>query len=290
MSTTVDKSIEFVKPYLIERWNLGIQKPLVLGIEGPQGSGKTTSAIRIRNKIQTLFPECNIVQFSLDDFYVTYEKQQEINNVYKSNKLLHGRGLPGTHDIELLLDIFQTLIDNKTESFPVSIPVYEKSKHGGLGDRLDKSEWRVVEKSIDLIIFEGWFNGYVAIHDETALISKWRNINSELEGKFVDISQQNILEINRNLKQYKKIWNLFDLFVCIKTSDINNVYRWRLQQEHDLIKAKGAGMSDAEVVRFVDRYMPVYYLYYDSLDITTKDIKSLILDIDIERNLLKSNF
>lgn len=30
------------------------------------------------------------------------------------------------------------------------------------------------------------------------------------------------------------------------------VYAWRLQQEHNLIKLKGAGMTDEQVVVFID--------------------------------------
>lgn len=289
MPNTVDKAVEFIKPFLNGKLDLKSKTPLVVGIEGPQGSGKTTSATNIRNKIQLLYPECNIVQFSMDDFYVPYEKQLEINKVNSDNRLLQGRGLPGTHDITLLLEIFQILIENKEESFPVQIPVYDKSKHNGLGDRLDKSEWTIVGHKVDLIIFEGWFNGYMSISDGNSLSFKWKQINSKFPGKFEGISNKNVTDINTNLKQYEEVWNLFDLFVCIKTSDINNVYKWRLQQEHELIKIKGKGMSDAEVEKFVDRYMPIYYLYYDTLDITCEKIKSLVLEIDIERKLLHSN-
>lgn len=289
MANTVDKSVAFIKPQLDQKLESKTQTPLVVGIEGPQGSGKTTSATNIRKKIQDLYPQCNIVQFSMDDFYVPYEKQLEINQIHKDNRLLQGRGLPGTHDIKLLLETFQILIENKEESYPVQIPIYDKSKHNGLGDRLEKNEWTIVAKKVDLIIFEGWFNGYVSISNDDSLISKWKRINNEFPEKFKGLSEKNIVDINNNLKPYEKVWNLFHLFVCIKTPDINNVYRWRLQQEHELVKIKGKGMSDVEVEKFVDRYMPIYYLYYDTLDITCKIIESLILEIDIKRNLLNSS-
>ncbi|TID19289.1 hypothetical protein CANINC_003718 [Pichia inconspicua] len=223
MANTVDKSVAFIKPQLDQKLESKTQTPLVVGIEGPQGSGKTTSATNIRKKIQDLYPQCNI------------------------------RGLPGTHDIKLLLETFQILIENKEESYPVQIPIYDKSKHNGLGDRLEKNEWTIVAKKVDLIIFEGWFNGYVSISNDDSLISKWKRINTEFPEKFKGLSEKNIVDINNNLKPYEKVWNLFHLFVCIKTPDINNVYRWRLQQEHELVKIKGKGMSDVEVEKFVDR-------------------------------------
>lgn len=104
------------------------------------------------------------------------------------------------------------------------------------------------------------------------------------------MEDRHIQKINCDLRRYEQIWGLFDLFVCIKTENINNVYRWRLQQEHTLIKKKGSGMTDMEVETFVDRYMPVYYLYYDGLGKTEEKINSLELDIDEFRNLVNSNY
>lgn len=290
LNNTVSRSVEFIKPFLTSRLGQSGIRPLIVGIEGPQGSGKTTSATDIKNTIQAQFPNCNIVQFSMDDFYVTFEAQQEINKRYPDNRLLQGRGLPGTHDIELLEDVFRKLIGNKTEEFPIHIPVYDKSQHGGLGDRLSCEQWIKVDKHVDLVIFEGWFNGYPSISNTKELIQTWEDIKTRLVGKFADVSVQNICDINTNLVEYQKLWELFDLFICIKTSRIENVYKWRLQQEHEMIKSKGKGMSDEEVIQFVDRYMPVYYLYYDRLTLTTSKIKSLELDIDLQRNLIKSNF
>jgi len=53
--------------------------------------------------------------------------------------------------------------------------------------------------------------------------------------------------------------------VHIDAEDINYVYDWRLQQEHELKAKKGSGMSDDAVRRFVDAYMPGYELYIEAL-------------------------
>lgn len=287
-STVVERSIEFIKPLLVQKLTTKTGKPLVLGVEGPQGSGKTTAATSIKESLLRLYPSCNIVQFSMDDFYVTYNEQQQINLENSSNKLLQGRGLPGTHDVSLLWKVFHKLLGNDDKDFPIHIPVYDKSAHLGKGDRLPESQWTVVDSHIDLIVFEGWFNGYISIPNESELAKKWNNIRLLNAPKFDLVEDSHIKVINKNLSDYEKIWDLFDLFVCIKTSNINNVYKWRLQQEHDLIIKKGSGMSDSEVEQFVDRYMPIYYLYYDRLEITQLKIRSLELDIDISRNLLNS--
>lgn len=288
-SSVVDEAIRFLAPFLEKKLYCQEKKPLVIGIEGPQGSGKTTAATNIRVKLLEKI-NCNIVQFSMDDFYLTFEQQLNLNRENQDNKLLQGRGLPGTHDVELLMKIFKDLIDIGHDKSPVKIPVYDKSLHNGKGDRLPLEKWNVVEKRVDLIIFEGWFNGYTSINTEETLIRKWNSIKATHPRKFGDVEDRHIQKINCDLRRYEQIWGLFDLFVCIKTENINNVYRWRLQQEHALIKKKGSGMTDMEVETFVDRYMPVYYLYYDGLGKTEEKINSLELDIDEFRNLVNSNY
>ena len=43
------------------------------------------------------------------------------------------------------------------------------------------------------------------------------------------------------------------------------MYTWRLEQEHNLWKSKGKGMSDDDVKTFVDGYYPAYELYTEGL-------------------------
>lgn len=47
--------------------------------------------------------------------------------------------------------------------------------------------------------------------------------------------------------------------------DTQYVYDWRLQQEAALRASKGRGMTDEQVVRFIDGYYPAYELYTDVL-------------------------
>ena len=292
-STVIDKAVAFIKPLLDERVHLQRSqhaRPIVIGVEGPQGSGKTYSSIRIKQDLSEAYPNFNIIQFSMDDFYLTYEQQLAVNSQNEGNVLLQGRGLPGTHDVSLLLKVFEELLANDASRLPIQIPVYDKSAHNGKGDRQEPATWTKVDKLVDLIIFEGWFNGYMSISNDKNLIKKWHSIKKKQYPKFENITDLQIVNINRNLGRYEAIWKLFDLFICIKTSEINNVYKWRLQQEYELIRIKGRGMSDADVEQFIDRYMPIYYLYYDRLEVIQKQLKSLELNIDESRTLLSSKF
>jgi hypothetical protein len=43
-----------------------------------------------------------------------------------------------------------------------------------------------------------------------------------------------------------------DALIHLDAEELDYVYEWRLEQEHELIKEKGTGMSDEAVRRFVD--------------------------------------
>lgn len=292
--TVVETVVEFLKPILADKLKNPKLKPIVIGVEGPQGSGKTTASARIRQELSKIYSSSNIVQFSMDDFYLTHQQQQIVNAANKDNKLLQGRGLPGTHDTEFLLKTLDDLVGLEQKDKTILIPVYDKSAYSGKGDRKPVADWIPVSKPIDLIIFEGWFNGYTSISENTKLTDKWRKIKKDQvinkNGKFNHITDQNLISVNDNLKNYEKIWDYFDYFICLKTPDIKNVYSWRLQQEHDLISSTATGMTDDEVEKFVDRYMPMYYLYYDRLDIIEKKVKTVELNIDSSRCLINSSY
>ena len=61
------------------------------------------------------------------------------------------------------------------------------------------------------------------------------------------------------------MWERLDAIVWLNARDIKFVYIWRLQQEHAMKAALGRGMTDEQVKRFVDGYMPAYELYIDGL-------------------------
>lgn len=286
--TVYEKAVRFLTPYLEKKQaNNHAAPPLVVGVEGPQGSGKTTVSRQLTTELSHQYPSLNFLTFSMDDFYLTYDEQNAVSQRNLGNIMLCGRGLPGTHDLSLLLKCFKQLIARKDS---IDIPQYDKSLHSGSGDRLPFDKWiHLHHQPVDVIIFEGWFNGYPSYSDLKALLSKWESVQKKYTPAFDSITTSQILKLNSDLAKYQQVWNLFDVFVCLTTNSISNVYRWRLQQEHDMIKSKGSGMSDSEVTVFVDRYMPVYRLYYDRLDETLQKTPTVNICIDIDRRVLSTS-
>lgn len=71
--------------------------------------------------------------------------------------------------------------------------------------------------------------------------------------------------VNKKLEAYDAITNLFDAFIHIDAEDTEWVYDWRLEQEAMLRAQRGDGMSDEQVVCFVDAYYPAYELFTKQL-------------------------
>ncbi|KAK6453921.1 P-loop containing nucleoside triphosphate hydrolase protein [Scheffersomyces xylosifermentans] len=264
--TSLAVSIEFLS-HTIEEYDFS-SRPLIVGISGPQGSGKSYLTDKLAEELRQKYPGKKVISFSMDDLYLTHKEQSQLNEraitEYDNNLLLQGRGLPGTHDIDLGLDILNNLIalskqDSKITE--VRIPSYDKAAFNGEGDR-DEAKWKTVNYKVDIVLFEGWFNGFVPLD------------NDQLRVKYLTSDPSSILQrsklpdlelVNEFLHNYTKIWDLFDRFIFLRTSSIDNVYKWRIEQEHNLIKAMGTGMSDQQVVNFVNRYMPLYHLYYENM-------------------------
>jgi D-glycerate 3-kinase len=78
----------------------------------------------------------------MDDFYHTHDKLEELKQRdYMGNPLLHGRGLPGTHDIDLAKSVFDDIIScDRLRVGVLHLPRYNKSLNEGMGDRRSKSE------------------------------------------------------------------------------------------------------------------------------------------------------
>lgn len=245
--TSLDYTLRFAQQLL----DTIPHRPLVIGISGPQGSGKLYLASHLVNKIHRIRPQVVAVGMLLDDFYWPHDKQAEILARAKSagDTLLQGRGLPGTHDVELLVEVLAAL--GRGEG--ATVPQYDKSAHGGDGDR---AQWRDVGRA-DLVVVEGWFCGFCSL-DRATVAREWATAPEKWARAHSEAAVQ---AVNTQLRAYEPVWAQFDGFVYL-AGDVANVYQWRQQQEDALWAARGSGMTPQAVEKFVDRYMPVYYLYY----------------------------
>jgi D-glycerate 3-kinase len=157
-------------------------------------------------------------------------------------------------------DVFAALCEGE----PTRIPSYDKAAFSGMGDRVPESQWRPVNgpsaRKIQVVIFEGWCVGFRSL-DAATVEARWRAPSRTLHSHKLE----HLLFVNEQLRAYDAITDLFDAFIHIDAEHTQYVYEWRLQQEVALRRERGAGMTDEQVVKFVDAYYPAYELFSDGL-------------------------
>ena len=208
-------------------------RPYFVGINGCQGSGKSTLTDYI-GECLTKTHKLNIVVMSLDDFYFTGEKRQELSR--DIHPLLATRGVPGTHDMAMLEN---TLIKLKAKETGFTIPRFNKATD----EPYPQEQWQVIEKPIDIILLEGWCWG---VKPQTAeqLISP---VN-ELELKH-DRNGAWRNYVNQQLQQYyQPLYAQMDFWLALQAPSFDCVYKWRLEQEEKL-KANNQGLSNSKIMQ-----------------------------------------
>jgi len=213
----------------------GATQPFIVGINGSQGSGKSTLTSFIESFLTSVHNK-KVVSLSIDDFY--YDQSQRNALAIKVHPLLATRGVPGTHDIHLALNTFRSL----EKGTRTSLPRFNKATD----NPFPKERWPVIESSPDFIILEGWCVGAIAqtsselkrpvnhLEEVEDPLGIWRSfVNTELAG------------------DYQTLFDKIDYRIMLKAPSFDCVYQWRLEQEHKLaqkaLKDSDGVMSDEEV-------------------------------------------
>ena len=80
------------------------KKPYLVGLAGGQGTGKTTISSIIKIILEKYF-KLKVFKISIDDFYKT--RKERLNLSKKIHPMLMTRGVPGTHDVQMMLNFFK---------------------------------------------------------------------------------------------------------------------------------------------------------------------------------------
>jgi len=221
-------------------------KTLFLGLSGGQGSGKTTTAGIIKIILKKFFKR-RVYVGSIDDFYKTFKNRKKMSE--KIHPLFRTRGVPGTHDVNLINKFFVSIKRKKFKK--IKLPKFQKASD----DRMKKKNWFNIKKKPEIVILEGWCVG--AKPQTNSLIKKPVNILEKYEDK--DLKWRRY--VNEKLKkEYKKIFSMIDNLIFIKIPNFSVVFKWRLLQENKLRKkshSKNKVMSYDEIKRFIMFYQRI---------------------------------
>ena len=219
---------------------------LILGFSGGQGSGKTTVSGILKIILKKFFKR-KIHVSSIDDFYKTLNDRDKMS--HKIHPLFKIRGVPGTHDINLVKKFFNIIKKNKFEK--IKLPRFEKAKD----NRTKKKYWFNIKQKPEIVILEGWCVG--AKPQSNSLIKKSINTLEKHEDR--DLIWRKY--VNKKLKkEYKQLFSMIDHFIFMKIPNFRMVLKWRLLQENKLKKkshSKKKIMSFNEIERFIMFYQRI---------------------------------
>lgn len=237
----VDGVTRWVEARIAERTGAA---PVIVGVHGPQGSGKSTLCARVVADLTARGRRLAAV--SIDDFYLTHAEQRALAAAHPGDPTLEHRGYPGTHDLAL----GEATLDALSSPAPgrALIPCYDKSAYAGRGDRAPRSAWREVTTPLDAVLLEGWMLAFRPVAERDA--------------------PEAMRAVNRLLAGYERWRRRLDALIvlAVEDGDLEQIVAWRVDAERARRASGAPGLSDAEAEDYVRRFLPAYRLWTPGLD------------------------
>ena len=219
-----------IETALQPRLDRAAQRPLVLGICGAQGSGKSTVARLLAERLRAEGRNCAVL--SLDDLYLDGARRTAL--AASVHPLLRTRGVPGTHDPALALAVIAALGRDET----VMLPRFDKARD-------EPGEPEAHAGPAEIVIFEGWCVGarpqkpaeliepVNALERNQDADGRWRHwVNDQLAGP------------------YQPLFTRIDMLALLAAPNFDVVANWRIEQE----RTAAGPMSHDQIRTFVEYY------------------------------------
>jgi len=212
----------------------------VLGLCGPQGSGKSTAA----DAAAVLLAERGLraAVLALDDLYLGRAERQAL--AARIHPLLVTRGPPGTHDVTEGERLLAALNRGETER-PPRFDKIADDRHAEPGPPIGP---------LDVLIFEGWCIG-ARPQDDSALTAPINALEAERDPDGIWRRYVN----DRLASDYQRLFAALGSLVLLQAPRFETIFEWRLQQEetnrqrYDAARS-GHPMTADEVEAFVRHY------------------------------------
>ncbi len=221
------------------------QRASIVGINGGQGSGKSTAAKFLKDELLAAHG-LHAVVLSLDDFYLPRADRERL--ALEVHPLFATRGVPGTHDVQLGIDTLEKLRELR-QGDSLALPQFSKADD----DRMPPSRWSSVTGPVDIVLVEGWCVG-TPPQTSAELTEPVNELEAteDADGRWRSI-------VNEQLRTTYAVWfSQLDALVFLRVPDIDSVRRWRWQQEQDTASVASSSaiglQSRAQLDRFIQHY------------------------------------
>jgi D-glycerate 3-kinase len=208
-------------------------RPVLIGVSGAQGSGKTTVC-----KLLEMANRPRFAHFSLDDVY--WSKAERVDLGRLIHPLFATRGPPGTHDLDLAIATVDALQRATAES-ETRLPRFDKLRD----EPAPESEWPIYRGRPEAILIDGWCLGATP-PDSGKPLNAVEAIDSD--GRWRAAQAVFLAE------EYARFFAMFDAMIYLKPPSWEIVRRWRGQQEEQLLARAMNAEERAKLDRFLMHY------------------------------------
>jgi D-glycerate 3-kinase len=211
--------------------------PLIVGINGAQGSGKSTLCAFLEVLLATR--RLRAVTLSIDDLYLGKTDRQALAR--EIHPLFATRGVPGTHAPALGLDIIEAVLAGRD----FDMPRFDKALD-------DRGQPERISGPVDVLLLEGWCVGCTPEADEELL--------DPVNALERDEDPDGVWRAVSNLwlrGEYRRLFDQLDMLVMLKVGGFDAVLANRTRQEEKLRAAHPDApglMDEAALARFCQHY------------------------------------
>ena len=216
----------------------GEPSPFLLGVQGAQGSGKSTLSALLAHTLRELHGLSTAV-LSLDDFYLTRAERRQLAETV--HPLFITRGVPGTHDVPEIHRVIDQLGRAKPSS-QLRLPRFDKA----LDDRAPIESGALFVGRPDVIVIEGWCLGTPA-----EPLERLKDPLNPLESLEDPDARWRGTVNHRLATDYARLVARLDALIFLKIPDFSAVFDWRSLQES---KLNQAGLDAAGMTRFIQHF------------------------------------
>lgn len=208
-------------------------RPVLIGVAGAQGSGKTTAC-----KLLEMSNRPRFAHFSLDDVYWSKAEREDLAKLI--HPLFVTRGPPGTHDLDLAIRTIKAL-QNVTAQSETPIPSFDKLRD----EPAPREAWPIYRGRPEAILLDGWCLG-AHIPETSRPLNAVETIDSD--GVWRE-AQRIFME-----GDYAPFFARFDAIIYLKPPSWEIVRRWRGEQEAQMLGRPLSAEENAKLDRFMMHY------------------------------------